>query len=150
MDCPRCHKADLSVIDSREADSDSIRRRRVCDGCQFRFTTYERIEPQKLLVEKRNGSLEPFRREKIMEGLRRAVEKRNVNLEQLEAICDKLELKFFSDGCDRVTTKQIGEAVVRELKALDHVAYLRFASVYRGFDNLEAFEKELAKIKRAD
>lgn len=149
MDCPRCKKADLSVIDSRDADIDSIRRRRMCDHCQFRFTTYERIEPLKLLVLKRNGSLEPFRREKILAGLERAVEKRNVSSSQLDAICDKIEFKLFADGCDRVTTKEIGETVVRELKGLDHVAYLRFASVYRSFDSLEAFEKELARIKKS-
>lgn len=148
MDCPRCKKSDLSVIDSRDAESDAIRRRRKCDHCQFRFTTYERIEPLKLQVVKRDGTPEAFNRDKMLRGLKLAVEKRHVTSEQLEAICDKIEVKLFSDGCDRVSTKQIGEAVVRELKALDHVAYLRFASVYRSFENLEAFEKELAKIKK--
>ncbi len=148
MECPRCHHQGLSVIDSRDADNGSIRRRRQCDACRVRFTTYERIEPTKLMVRKRDGSLEPYQREKICHGIERAVEKRPVSPTIIAEITDRIETKIQMCAEDELTSKQIGEYVIRELEKLDHVAYMRFASVYRNFDNLESFEKEVAKIKK--
>lgn len=147
MECPRCHYSSLSVTDSRDADVDSVRRRRECDGCRFRFTTYERIEPIKLMVRKRDGSFEPYQREKICRGIERALEKRAVDPATITEIVDRVESKIHMCAEDELTSRQIGDYVIRELRDLDHVAYLRFASVYRNFDSLESFEKEMAKIK---
>ncbi len=147
MECPRCKHAETSVIDSRDADEKAIRRRRVCDHCQSRFTTYERIEPVKWSVEKRDGTLEPYCRDKIVRGLLLATEKRSIASAQIEEITDRIESKIWSEPGDQISSKRIGEWVIRELRRLDHVAYLRFASVYRSFASLEAFENELAKMK---
>lgn len=148
MECPRCHHGGLSVVDSREADAAAIRRRRECDACRFRFTTYERIEPLKLMVRKRDGSSEPYQREKIYRGIERAVEKRSFTPEMIDSITDAVEMKILMCAEDGLTSTQIGEYVIRELRKLDHVAYIRFASVYRNFDDIESFEKEVAKIKK--
>lgn len=147
MDCPRCKHNETSVIDSRDTDKTTIRRRRECDACRSRFTTYERTEPVKLFVEKRDGTLEPYRRDKIVRGLMLATEKRAILPTTLEEITDRIETKIWAEQSDHISSKHIGELVIHELRALDNVAYLRFASVYRSFASLEAFEKEVAKIK---
>lgn len=148
MECPRCRTADISVIDSRDCDADAIRRRRQCDGCNFRFTTYERIEPVKLTVRKRTGGHEPYQRNKILRGLTLATEKRNITAQELEAMVDRIEMKILMCVEDQLTSNHIGEYVMHELRKVDEVAYLRFASVYRSFESLEAFEQELAKIRK--
>lgn len=147
MECPRCKSTKISVIDSRDCDAAAIRRRRECDGCDFRFTTYERIEPIKLMVQKRDGAVEPYQREKIIRGLQIATEKREISPIILEEIADRIELKLMEEGEGPIPSKRIGDFCIRELRKLDHVAYLRFASVYRSFASLEAFEKEMKKIK---
>lgn len=147
MECPRCKSTNISVIDSRDCDTTAIRRRRECDGCNFRFTTYERIEPTKLLVVKRDGTTEAYEREKILRGLQIATEKRNIAAAMLDEITDRIETRLMEEGDERIPSKKIGDYCIRELRRLDHVAYLRFASVYRSFASLEAFEKEMKKIK---
>lgn len=147
MECPRCKSTKMSVIDSRDCDTTAIRRRRECDSCDFRFTTYERIEPTKLVIQKRDGTVEPYQREKILRGLQIATEKRNIDAKILDEIADRVELKLTEEGDRAIPSKRIGDLCIRELRRLDHVAYLRFASVYRSFASLEAFEKEMKKIK---
>lgn len=148
MDCPRCKHVDNSVIDSRDAESDTIRRRRQCDQCRFRFTTYERIEPVKLTVQKRDSSLETYQRDKILQGLKRAVEKRGIDQTMLDSMVDRIETKIMMCCEDQLTSQQIGEYVMQELAQVDAIAYLRFASVYRSFDSLEAFHEELVALAK--
>lgn len=148
MECPRCKSSDISVIDSRDCEPTAIRRRRECNDCDFRFTTYERIEPIKLMIQKRDGSLEAYNRDKLIRGLRLATEKRDIPKETIDEIVDRIESKLMEEADDPIPSKRIGELCIRELRRLDHVAYLRFASVYRSFADVEAFEKELAKIKK--
>ncbi|MBI4032395.1 transcriptional repressor NrdR [Candidatus Berkelbacteria bacterium] len=142
MVCPTCKKGETRVIDSRE-DEQAIRRRRECMACQARFTTFERIEVLNLLVVKRDGSRQPFSKDKLLEGIKHAAEKRPV---QAEAIVDAIERDLYSEGKAEVSSKKIGQLVLEHLKAADPVAYIRFASVYRSFENLEEFEQELAAI----
>lgn len=147
MECPRCRTSNLSVVDSRDYDGETIRRRRECDACRFRFTTYERIEPLKLMVMKRTGGLEPYQRTKILRGIALAAEKRGFDEPTLAAVADRVETKIFRCAEEQLTSEQIGEYVMQELKNLDEVAYLRFVSVYRSFASLEAFEREVATFK---
>ena len=149
MTCPHCHKGETRVIDSRE-DEQAIRRRRECMACQFRFTTFERIEVLNLMVTKRDGTKQPFSKEKLRGGLCLAAEKRPVVLEKAEAIADAIERDLYANCKSEVSSQLIGSMVLKHLKPLDAIAYLRFASVYRSFDNLEAFEKELRTIIQAD
>lgn len=145
MTCPHCHKGETRVIDSRE-DTQAIRRRRECMACQFRFTTFERIEVLNLMVTKRDGSKQPFSKEKLRSGICLAAEKRPLVLEKAEVIADAIERDLYADCKAEVSTQRIGTMVLTHLKPIDSIAYLRFASVYRSFDNLEAFEKELNTI----
>ncbi|MBI5413532.1 transcriptional repressor NrdR [Candidatus Peregrinibacteria bacterium] len=146
MKCPKCKYDDTKVVDSREATEGSeIRRRRECEKCNFRFTTFERIETANFLVIKKDGSREPYNREKVRGGIWKACEKRQVTEEQIVALIDKLEAEWIGFGKE-VPTKMIGEGVMDALKELDEVAYIRFASVYRHFKDLESFKKELSKL----
>lgn len=146
MRCPKCKFEDTKVIDTREAGSGSaIRRRRECEKCGFRFTTFEQIETANFLVIKKDGSREPYNRSKIEKGIWKACEKRQVTEQQVSDLIDKLETKWIQLGKE-VSNKVIGEDVMDELKGLDEVAYIRFASVYRHFKDLESFKKELAKL----
>ncbi|MCA9388722.1 transcriptional repressor NrdR [Candidatus Berkelbacteria bacterium] len=144
MTCPDCHKGETRVIDSRE-DTQAIRRRRECMACQFRFTTFERIEVINLMVTKRDGTKEPFSKEKLMAGIRMASEKRPLVLEKLEEMVDQIERDLYSSCKNKVSSNQIGKMVLTHLKPLDPIAYLRFTSVYRSL-SLEAFEEELNQI----
>ncbi|MGY3750685.1 transcriptional regulator NrdR [Vagococcus acidifermentans] len=147
MQCPRCHYNGSRVVDSRPADEGrAIRRRRECESCGFRFTTFERIEVAPLLVVKKNGAREEFNRDKILRGLIRSAEKRPVSMEQMEQIVDKVENKVRQLGESEVSTTQIGEYVMEELVHLDEIAYIRFASVYRQFKDMSVFLKELQEI----
>ncbi|MEK7171276.1 MAG: transcriptional regulator NrdR [Patescibacteria group bacterium] len=146
MRCPKCKHEDTKVVDSREtADNSEIRRRRECEKCDFRFTTFEQIETANFLVIKKDGSREPYSREKVQHGIWKACEKRQVTQEQVIALIDKLEAKWIGMGKE-IDSKQIGEDVMDTLKEVDEVAYIRFASVYRHFKDLESFKKELAKL----
>lgn len=148
MRCPRCHHNNSRVIDSRQADDGrAIRRRRECENCSYRFTTFERIEAAPLLVIKKNGDREEFNRDKILRGLIRSAEKRPVAMEQMVQIVDNVENRVRSlGGENEVSTTLIGEYVMEDLVNLDEIAYIRFASVYRQFKDMSVFLKELQDI----
>ena len=144
MKCPSCGHLEDKVIDSRSAkEGQAIRRRRECLKCQRRFTTYETVETAPLLVIKKDGRREPFSREKILNGLLRACEKRPIPAEKLHAIVDQLESDLLRLGNEEVVSSEIGERVMAALHQLDEVAYVRFASVYRHFKDLNQFLEEL-------
>lgn len=147
MRCPRCHNNHSRVIDSRQADDGrAIRRRRECENCSNRFTTFERIEATPLLVIKKNGTREEFNRDKILRGLIRSAEKRPVGMEQMEQIVDKVENRIRSLGENEISSTLIGEYVMEELVDVDEISYIRFASVYRQFKDMSVFLKELQDI----
>lgn len=147
MKCPFCGYADSKVIDSRPAeDGTTIRRRRECLDCQKRFTTYEVIERMPLVVIKRDGSRQSFDRVKIINGLVRACEKRPVSMAQIENVADEVEQELRGRLESEVQSERVGEMVMVRLKDLDEVSYVRFASVYRSFKDIETFMDELAKI----
>ncbi len=148
MRCPYCEAADTKVMDSRATDDgNSIRRRRLCQVCGRRFTTYEVIEEQPLMVVKRDGRKELFSTNKIFKGVMQACSKRNLPLEKIEAIGIRVEAKLRDEGAVEVPTERIGEMILDELKQLDQVAYIRFAAVYRKFDNIDTFIQELERLK---
>ena len=142
MKCPFC-SGETSVIDKRDGE-DSTRRRRECDKCSKRFTTYERPEITVMVV-KKDGRREEYNREKVKAGMLRACEKRPVSAESIDQSLSKIENTLREK--DEVTSKQVGELVMRELKKLDKVAYIRFASVYREFDDIKSFEKEVKLLR---
>jgi transcriptional repressor NrdR len=145
--CPFCGYLDSRVLESRPTDDVSaIRRRRECPRCGRRFTTYERVEETPLLVIKKDGSREMFSRQKILSGMLRACEKRPIQLETLEKASLEVERALREGGKGEVTTKETGELVMERLRAIDEVAYVRFASVYREFADLSGFREELERI----
>jgi transcriptional repressor NrdR len=147
MRCPYCGYAESKVIDSRPAEEGStIRRRRECLACGKRFTTYEIMERLPLVVVKRDGSRQSFDRVKVINGLVRACEKRPVALSQLESIADEIESELQGALEREISTSEIGEMVMERLKGLDEVAYVRFASVYRQFKDINTFMEELTKL----
>ncbi|SFB83759.1 transcriptional repressor NrdR [Alkalibacterium subtropicum] len=149
MHCPRCQHNGSRVIDSRPADDGrAIRRRRECENCSFRFTTFERIEQSAILVVKKNGNREEFSREKLLRGIRRACEKRPVTAEDQENVVNKVERKIRDLGLSEVPSTKIGEYVMEELVDLDDVAYIRFASVYRQFKDIEVFMQEMKELEK--
>ena len=150
MRCPFCAHIEDKVVDSREAkDGDSIRRRRECLGCGRRFTSYERIDEIPYMVVKKDGKREAFDRAKVMAGLLRACEKRPISTAQLEAIVDAAERQV-QDSLDReLATNEIGKVIMRRLKSLDKVAYVRFASVYLEFEDVSEFMTELKDLVRS-
>ena len=140
MRCPFCGEKEDKVIDSRVSrEGDVIRRRRECDGCGRRFTTYERVEEVLPLVIKKDGRRETFDRMKIMAGLKKACEKRPISAEALEKVVEGIETRFQEEGQKEVPSREIGEAVMEALQNLDPVAYVRFASVYRDFRDVDEF-----------
>ena len=147
MKCPYCSNADTRVIDSRPAeDGTSIRRRRSCDACGKRFTTYEKVETIPLIIIKKDNNREQYNRRKIENGVLRACYKRPVSAEDIQHTIDAIETKIFSREEKEVPSRVIGELVMDELKNLDEVAYVRFASVYREFKDVNTFMDELKKI----
>jgi transcriptional repressor NrdR len=151
MNCPKCKERDSRVIDSRIAkDGLSIRRRRECQKCGYRFTTVEEIVREGLSVRKRDGRLEPFDRRKISGGLRRACEKRPVPVEQIDMIVNDLVLDLEAKYDQEVTTKKIGEMVMQKLKAIDQIAYVRFASVYRDFRDITEMEQAIHDLRKSE
>ncbi|MDR1374357.1 MAG: transcriptional regulator NrdR [Treponema sp.] len=149
MRCPHCGNFDDKVIESRTlADGEAIRRRRECNGCGFRFTSYERIEDQQFMVIKRSGRREPFDREKIERGVRRALEKRPVSQMSIESLVNEVEdiTAIMGKGTREIDASIIGDLVLERIGALDKVAYIRFASVYRHFGNLDEFVREIQKL----
>ena len=151
MKCPYCSADDTKVIDSRPADDNSsIRRRRQCERCGKRFTTYERLETMPLMVIKKDNSREVYDRSKIEAGILHSCHKRPVSTQQIEAMVDEIENQIFNMEEKEVATTVIGELVMNRLKDLDEVAYVRFASVYREFKDVNTFMEELGKLLKKD
>jgi transcriptional repressor NrdR len=147
MKCPSCHHNGTRVLDSRPVDEGrSIRRRRECEHCQFRFTTFEKVEEIPLIVVKKEGTREEFSREKVLRGLIKACEKRPVSLQQLEEITHEIEKELRNQGISEVKSEDIGEMVMDKLAKIDEVAYVRFASVYRQFKDINVFIEELKEL----
>jgi transcriptional repressor NrdR len=151
MRCPNCGSLDTQVKDSRPTeDSAAIRRRRVCLSCNFRFTTFERVQLRELVVIKRNGRRVPFDRDKLLRSLSIALRKRPVSPEQVEEMVSKIVRELESIGESEITSETIGEAVMEHLRVLDDVAYVRFASVYKNFREPKDFEQALAELSGED
>lgn len=147
MRCPKCGCEESKVVDSRPAENnDSIRRRRECVSCGFRFTTYERREELPLVVRKHDGSKEPFDREKLMRGLVRATVKRDIPIDVLDKLIGDIESELRDHGTTEVDSSALGEMVLYRLADIDKVAYVRFASVYRDFKDIEEFSAELRRL----
>ena len=147
MKCPFCNAADTRVIDSRPADDNaSIRRRRQCETCGKRFTTYEKLETMPLMIVKKDNSREPYERSKIEAGIIRSCHKRPVSSEQISNLVDQIENALFAKEEREISSSVIGEMVMEKLKDLDPVAYVRFASVYREFKDVDTFMQELTKL----
>ncbi|MBT3350113.1 MAG: transcriptional repressor NrdR [Nitrospinaceae bacterium] len=150
MKCPTCSHPDSRVVDSRTTkEGNAIRRRRECESCSHRFTTYERAEVTWPLIVKKDGSRGNYDREKIRLGIQKALEKRPVPAEEQEAIVDRIERFVLDTGEKEISTSAIGEKVMDELRETDQVAYVRFASVYRSFGTVKDFEEELQKLDKA-
>lgn len=150
MKCPYCAAADTQVLDTRENDEgDTIRRRRRCQACDKRFTTYERVELQLPQIVKKNGSRAEFSREKIQASLMLALRKRPVTTESIDAAVDRIAEKLVTSGEREIPSERVGELVMRELKKLDKVAYVRFASVYRNFEDVDAFSDAIREVQTA-
>lgn len=147
MQCPFCRHPDSRVVDSRQADDGAaIRRRRACPACERRFTT---VETASLSVVKRSGATEPFSRQKVLDGVRRACSGRPVSDDQLAVLAQQVEDEIRSRGAAEVPAQDVGRAILGPLRDLDEVAYMRFASVYRGFESLADFEAEIAALRAA-
>jgi len=147
MKCPYCNVPESKVIDSRASDNGaSIRRRRECISCGRKFTTYERVENRVMMVIKKDGSRQTFDRNKVANGIRRACEKRPVTVEQIDEAVNSVEMQVYNKFNKEISSIDIGELVMDKLKELDDVAYVRFASVYRQFKDLNTFVDELQKI----
>lgn len=148
MQCPYCQSPDTSVIDSRDTeDNKTIRRRRVCEDCKRRFTTYERIEGLDIKVVKKDGTEENFSRKKIKHGLMKATWKRPITVEQIDQLIEDVEHKLRSRASRKIKSWEVGNLVINRLKKLDKVSYLLFACVYRDFDSLKDFEQEIKQLR---
>lgn len=148
MQCPNCSSTNLKVIDSRPAENNtSIRRRRECLDCGARFTTFERVERTPLLVVKRDGTREEFSHEKVLRGLIRSAEKRPVSADQLEKLANEVESELRAQGQNEVPASEIGELIMAALPDIDEVAYIRYASVYRQFEDPTVFLREIERLR---
>ncbi len=145
MLCPSCRIGETRVIDSRD-DENAVRRRRECQACRHRFTTYERIEAARLFVIKKDGRREPYNRDKVVGGLRKACEKRPISQAVMEDTADSIERELHGRGESEVPSRDVGELLMAALKRLDEIAYIRFASVYRSFTDVRSFQEELAAL----
>jgi transcriptional repressor NrdR len=149
MKCPYCPELNTQVVDTRvNEDGDTVRRRRRCPNCDKRFTTYERVELQLPQVVKKNGSRSEYEREKVQASMMLSLRKRPVTTESLDAAIDRIEEKLVSLGEREIASDRIGELVMRELKKLDKVAYIRFASVYRNFEDVEEFSDAIREVRK--
>lgn len=147
MRCPYCQESDSHVVDTR-AVGDTIRRRRECPKCKQRFTTYERLAPVSLFVAKRDGRREPYDREKLYGGIYKACAKRPISDDQVQAVVDRVENNLYGLGRAEVDSETIGQMVMDELRELDDVAYVRFASVYRRFKDIDGLAEEIKELKK--
>ena len=149
MNCPYCGLDDSRVVDSRETESkEAIRRRRECTACGQRFTTYEKIEEIPITVVKRDGSTELYHPDKLLRGLMRACTKRNVPLERLEGVVADIERELREESAYQVSSERVGKMALERLQGVDLVAYIRFASVYRQFESIEEFKRELEQLAK--
>jgi transcriptional repressor NrdR len=149
MKCPVCNYQETKVVDSREgSDGITTRRRRECLKCGFRFSTYEQVELLEVSVIKRDGRKEAYSREKLENGLRKAFEKRPISNEDFRILINKIERSIQARKKNEITSQDIGELAVKEIKKIDPVAYIRFASVYRAFEDLDTFQKEINSVFR--
>ena len=148
MQCPSCQNTDSGVLESRSADTGkSVRRRRECLNCDFRFTTYERVETVPMTVLKRNGSRETFNRTKLLNGLNKACEKTNIETSKVQLLVDEIELQLQQRSVREINSSEIGEMVLDNLRSISEVAYVRFASVYRQFHGISDFVATLETFK---
>ena len=149
MRCPRCEQTGTRVIDSRDLEGGStIRRRRECESCTHRFTTYERPEGARLAVVKRDGSRQDFDREKVRSGMLKALQKRPVTLDRVEAAVDDIEAQLRARGDAEVPSTEVGRLATDALRGLDQLAYIRFASVYHAYDDIETLQREVDRLIR--
>ncbi len=148
MKCPFCGAEDTKVTDSRDSDEAEIRRRRECEKCSKRFTTYERIEAHPLVVIKKDGRREEFSKEKLLGGIAKSCQKRDVSMETIEEAVRAIESSLRNEDKSEIPSEVIGELVANKLKKLDKVAYIRFASIYKDFEDVTDFEKEIKSIKK--
>ena len=149
MRCPRCEATGTRVIDSRDLDAGgTIRRRRECEACAYRFTTYERPEGARLIVVKRDGSRQDFDREKLRGGLLKALQKRPVTLDRVEGAVDDIEARLRGRGDAEIPSTEIGSLATDALRELDQLAYIRFASVYHAYDDIETLQREVDRLIR--
>ena len=147
MRCPACGERDTRVVDSRDLDdSSTIRRRRECAACATRFTTYERVEAARLLIVKRDGTRQEFDRDKLANGLRKALTRRPIPESAAEQAADEIEAQLRGEGMTEVPSSRVGQLAMEKLHALDQIAYIRFASVYQSFDDLEALKREVDSL----
>lgn len=147
MNCPFCSYHETKVVDSRPTDEGQvIRRRRECLSCKKRFTTYEKVEEIPIVIIKSDGTRESFNRNKLMNGLIKSFEKRPITMNKIEEIVNKIEKNLYNSMEKEITSKHIGELVMKELKSIDEVAYVRFASVYRSFKDINTYMEELKKL----
>jgi len=148
MKCPYCGSEDIRTLETRDSQDNAVRRRKECADCERRFTTYEYIEKYELMVRKKDGRTERFNLDKIILGLQKACEKRPVSLEQIRELAEQVRQDLMAEGKEEVTTREIGDKVIKHLKKLDRVAYVRFASVYRRFEEPEDFQTVLKEVKK--
>ena len=148
MKCPYCINDDTKVVDSRQVEA-QIRRRRECEKCGKRFTTFERVELAEIYILKKNGSRQPFNSEKLRTSIRKACEKRPISLTQVEEMVDQIEAKLRNEDSIEIKSSKVGNLVMQRLRKLDPVAYIRFASVYKDFGDLKCFEETIDKLKRS-
>lgn len=148
MKCPYCGSENLKTLETRDSADNSVRRRKECGDCGKRFTTYEYIETVELMVRKKDGRLERFDINKIVRGLQKACEKRPVTMEQIHELAEKVRQELMLGGKEEVSSQEIGDLVMKHLKNLDRVAYIRFASVYRKFEEPEDFRRVLQEVRK--
>lgn len=148
MKCPYCSSQNLKTLETRDSADNTVRRRKECGDCGKRFTTYEYIEAVELMVRKKDGRLERFDINKIVRGLQKACEKRPVTMEHIHELAEKVRQELMLGGKEEVSSQEIGDLVMRHLKSLDRVAYIRFASVYRKFEEPEDFRRVLQEVRK--
>ena len=148
MNCPYCSSDDLKVLETRDSQDNRVRRRRECLTCGRRFTTYEYIEKIPLMVRKKDGNLESFQVDKIIRGLQKACEKRCKTLDQIRELAEQVRQDIIARGKEEVSSREIGELVMKYLKEVDRVAYVRFASVYRAFDEVDDYDRVIKEVRK--
>jgi transcriptional repressor NrdR len=147
MKCPYCSSENLKTLETRDSQDNTVRRRRECEDCRKRFTSYEYVETIELMVKKKDGRLERFDLNKIIRGLQKACEKRPVTMEQIRELAEHVRQDLMALGKDEISSREIGDLVIKHLRRLDHVAYIRFASVYREFQEPEDFQRLLKEVR---